>query len=331
MFLLRVALGTLILAAAGSGRAEAAPAGISRLDDLAVGHHECPGGGAALRVGIDRDHDGVFSSNEHVGGEYLCTQAPPRMLIGNAGHPSLLGHCPTGGIALPIGLDLDRDRQLERHELERVVYACNQPRAVPRPAGGPPFVVCGAANRGRAPGPAAIADSGELPPLAQAVVRRNLEPAGDRCPHGGAGVLTGLDLDRDGILDDREVEQTAYACRPVPALAPLRVRFAPAGSDCATLIFPCPRFTSLPEMRALGPSSRVPAEARTSPATGPSIDTSPPATSTWPATGPRITTLPPATLRLPPMLAVCEISTSPPARRALWPMAASTRTLPPAA
>ncbi|MFP2930429.1 hypothetical protein ACLESO_35570 [Pyxidicoccus sp. 3LG] len=58
------------------------------------------------------------------------------------------------------------------------------------------------------------------------------EPPGDHCAHGGTAVLTGLDLDDDGELDDGEVRSTDYTCAtPVPGML-VRTRPVPPGDRC---------------------------------------------------------------------------------------------------
>ncbi|MCY1019495.1 DUF7151 family protein [Pyxidicoccus sp. MSG2] len=58
-------------------------------------------------------------------------------------------------------------------------------------------------------------DLGELVPSHAARTRIAPEPPGAHCPHGGQAVLSGLDLDDDGVLDDGEVTTTEYACTTV--------------------------------------------------------------------------------------------------------------------
>ena len=55
------------------------------------------------------------------------------------------------------------------------------------------------------------------------------EPPGLHCPHGGQAVLSGLDLDDDGVLDDGEVTATEYAC----TTALVRSQPEAAGANCA--------------------------------------------------------------------------------------------------
>src|SRR5262249_18760576 len=50
-----------------------------------------------------------------------------------------------------------------------------------------------------------------------ALVRILAEPAGAHCLRGGSAVASGVDANRDGVLEDSEITTTAYVCNPVPA------------------------------------------------------------------------------------------------------------------
>ncbi|NMO14464.1 hypothetical protein HPC49_06390 [Pyxidicoccus fallax] len=58
------------------------------------------------------------------------------------------------------------------------------------------------------------------------------EPAGIRCPNGGDAVLSGLDLDDDGVLGDREVTDTLYLCDTAIAGVLMTTRQVPPGEQC---------------------------------------------------------------------------------------------------
>ncbi|CAM4237287.1 hypothetical protein G4177_03925 [Corallococcus sp. ZKHCc1 1396] len=66
-----------------------------------------------------------------------------------------------------------------------------------------------------------------------ATTRVHPEPAGEHCPLGGQAVLTGLDRDRDGELDDTEVTATHYVCDRAPPEVRTRTRAEPHGGNCA--------------------------------------------------------------------------------------------------
>lgn len=58
------------------------------------------------------------------------------------------------------------------------------------------------------------------------------EPMGAHCAQGGSAVLTGLDLDDDGVLADSEVTATEYVCTtPVPDVL-VRAQVVPPGERC---------------------------------------------------------------------------------------------------
>ncbi|WP_147446878.1 hypothetical protein [Corallococcus sp. CA047B] len=59
------------------------------------------------------------------------------------------------------------------------------------------------------------------------------EPVGEHCPFGGQAVLSGLDQDRDGVLDDEEVTATDYVCDDAPAQVRTRTRSEAHGVNCA--------------------------------------------------------------------------------------------------
>jgi hypothetical protein len=64
-----------------------------------------------------------------------------------------------------------------------------------------------------APAPTSDAAGPDLPtPL----LRSDPEPPGAHCPNGGTAVHVGLDLDRNGVLEDSEITSTTYVCEALP-------------------------------------------------------------------------------------------------------------------
>ena len=58
------------------------------------------------------------------------------------------------------------------------------------------------------------------------------EPLGPNCEHGGKAVLSGLDLDANGVLDDTEVTGTEYVCATLAPGVLVRTRPVPRGEVC---------------------------------------------------------------------------------------------------
>jgi hypothetical protein len=56
------------------------------------------------------------------------------------------------------------------------------------------------------------ADGAVGPPGVESLISVTNEPGGSNCAAGGARIDVGLDVDRDGALETREIEHTAYVC-----------------------------------------------------------------------------------------------------------------------
>lgn len=52
----------------------------------------------------------------------------------------------------------------------------------------------------------------------EVLVRRDPEPAGAHCEHGGTAIHAGTDTDGDGVLDDSEIERSEYVCETASTL-----------------------------------------------------------------------------------------------------------------
>ncbi|XXX78003.1 hypothetical protein WMF30_04420 [Sorangium sp. So ce134] len=150
----------------------------ARVEDEPPGAN-CPGGGRAIHEGRDDDGDGALDPGEIDTTEYVCAGQGelPDLLTTQAEEPP--GEpCPHGGTAVRSGLDLDGDGVLDAAEVSETTYVC---------AGAPT----------------------EAP---ERLVRIDEEPAGPGCLGGGAAVHSGVDDDRDGALDEEEIDDTEYVC-----------------------------------------------------------------------------------------------------------------------
>ena len=101
----------------------------------------------------------------------------PRALvdIGDAG-----AQCADGGVVVRSGVDRDGDGVLDSAEIEIEELLCDELVA--------------------------------MPPAASSLLRVDQEPRGANCPFGGRAVHAGVDDDGDGVLQDAEITDTAYAC-----------------------------------------------------------------------------------------------------------------------
>lgn len=88
-------------------------------------------------------------------------------------------NCSSGGIAVSVGPDENGDGVLADQEVTDTSYICNGE-----------------------PGQEGL----------QTLLRLDPEPEGPNCIRGGVAVSSGLDVNRNGVLDEGEVDSTAYVC-----------------------------------------------------------------------------------------------------------------------
>lgn len=180
-----------------------------RLDDEGAGDN-CLAGGVAIRSGADLDGDGTLTDSEITATEYIChgvdgTDATAT-LISLADEPAG-ANCIEGGQAILVGGDANADGLLQPEEVSGTSYVCH-----------------GATGVGGAPG-------------ALSLVRQEDEPPGVTCRFGGRAILSGLDLDGNGYLDDAEVSAVSPVCNGAPGAPGHSTLFdlitLPRGVDCA--------------------------------------------------------------------------------------------------
>ncbi|NTX34427.1 hypothetical protein HUA78_08260 [Myxococcus sp. CA033] len=64
------------------------------------------------------------------------------------------------------------------------------------------------------------------------LMRKEPEPAGEHCEHGGEAMLAGPDANDDGLLSDDEADSIQYSCDKAPPRVVQRTREEPAGPHC---------------------------------------------------------------------------------------------------
>lgn len=146
-------------------------------------HDEPPGahcaeGGRRVTFGRDVDGDGALSPGEVERTIYVCDERARTLLGISTIAPG--GVCPAGGYRLEVAADLDGDLTIDRPD--ELLSS---------------FEVCDGVDGTNG--------------LTSLVATRPL-PAGATCAAGGIELRYGLDDDRDGVLDDGEVDQVRALC-----------------------------------------------------------------------------------------------------------------------
>lgn len=143
----------------------------------APGEH-CTYGGIALMWGPDRNGDGELTVSEVTDIDYVCNGEPGRDALVSVRQMDRGTDCPTGGVEISTGTDIDGDRVLSPSEVTSKAYVCN-----------------GADGQ-------------------QSLVDVQEEPSGVHCAHGGVRIRSGIDTNDNGILDTTEALATQYVCNP---------------------------------------------------------------------------------------------------------------------
>ena len=171
-------------------------------DDAAVG--ACPAGGKVLRWGHDLDRDGKLSAGEVQGSTTVCHGKPGRdgLVSIVSTWPDPPGpQCAAGGSVFRSGLDRNGNGALNPDEGGDRRPPSATERTAPAAA---------KARRARRATPGA-------PGMNALFAHWTMNRPGQTVPAGGVRVRTGLDLNRDGTLDEEETTQSKYVCHGVSA------------------------------------------------------------------------------------------------------------------
>lgn len=166
----------------------------------------CPAGGSRIDSGQDANLNGTLEPAEIQVASYICHGSD-----GSDGADGLLAlastesvgpgeECPAGGYRVDTGIDLNGNGVLETAEIQHTSYACNG--------------LDGADGEDGQDGE--DGEDGEdgqdgLDGLS-ALIKTEIELPGAVCPAGGVRVLSGVDTNRNGLLDAGEEAQASYLC-----------------------------------------------------------------------------------------------------------------------
>jgi hypothetical protein len=179
-------IATFGLIACGETIEELPPAPL--VDTVDATNEQCPNGGTVIRSGVDSNEDGILQEDEVTSSEPVCNGGPgepgdpgedgSRSLVVQTEEPAG-DNCEFGGQRIDAGFDDDADGELDDAEIDATTYVC----------------------RG-APGDDAL----------QLLTVTSTDTDG-QCPESGGTVIrSGLDDNRDGVLDEGEVDLERTVC-----------------------------------------------------------------------------------------------------------------------
>lgn len=105
----------------------------------------------------------------------------------NVRDQTLSDECTNGGVDIEVGIDENADELLGPDEVDTVVTVCNGENG---------------------------SQGAEGPDSTTSLIKTRTESQGSNCPNGGIAIETGIDANKNGILDDQEVEpaSTTFVC-----------------------------------------------------------------------------------------------------------------------
>ncbi|MBL8341893.1 MAG: hypothetical protein JNL30_10530 [Rubrivivax sp.] len=188
----------------------------------------CIWGGTRIESGIDANGNGALDTAEVTGVQYACNGTPGAAggagaqgangAAGAAGVNSLVridaepagANCPLGGARVRAGLDANTSAVLDDGEVTSTRYACTGTDG----ANGSHGTNGSNGSNGTNGSNGANGTDG-----LDALIAIANEPVGVTCAHGGKIVTSGLDTNRNSVLDGGEVASTTTLCQPSPGAA----------------------------------------------------------------------------------------------------------------
>ena len=95
----------------------------------------CAEGGTMLLGGLDANDDGVLETNEVQSTQYVCNSTSLQPILTALSPDLTKTHCPSGGVQVQVGQDLNGNGTLDPGEVTSVGYLCNGADGAQGPAG----------------------------------------------------------------------------------------------------------------------------------------------------------------------------------------------------
>lgn len=191
--------------------------------DLLPGDANCPEGGVAIFIGEDIDDNGHLEESEIQSSTYVCRGKDGKASKLVVSEEPAGENCPSGGSKIEHSFDANGNDTFEDSEIS-VYYICNGEQGLQGEQGRQGVAgtdgLDGSAgekgergDKGEQGDPGVAGEPGAAGPDGfDSLVSIVDEAAGNNCKNGGKKFMSGLDKDRNGILDKSEVKNSYYIC-----------------------------------------------------------------------------------------------------------------------
>ncbi|MEO0601988.1 MAG: putative Ig domain-containing protein, partial [Myxococcota bacterium] len=238
---LSIALAMLATSVVGCGE----PVFQSLVDFRDATEDQCEFGGQLVVTGFDSNENGALDDDEIDASQAVCNGDPG--VDGEQGIPgtnALLlttdeapgDNCADGGVRIDVGLDDNGNGELEVEEITATSFVCDGAQGIPGlnsiVSTLPDAPSCG--DVGGITVQTGVDDNGDgiLDPSevdsteticngedgVNSLLEIVAEPPGANCLAGGQQLTSGLDQDRNGVLEGAEIDDTVFVCDPVANL-----------------------------------------------------------------------------------------------------------------
>ena len=152
--------------------------GINSLINISdeINGSNCSNGGLRIEAGLDTNSNGILENNEILSTKYVCNGVNGSNSLTTVITEPKGENCENGGIKVNSGIDSNNNGVLEESEIKSSTFVCN-----------------------------GIDGNTSL-------TRITNENSGSNCENGGLKIEYGVDTNRNGELNDSEVQYTTYTC-----------------------------------------------------------------------------------------------------------------------
>ena len=169
---------------------------LTKVTNESVGSN-CQFGGLKIDSGIDSNRNGILDTSEIASSVYVCNGIDGNNSLNTVTNEVVGSNCQFGGLKIDSGIDSNRNGILDTSEIASSAYVCN-----------------------------GIDGNNSLNTVTNEVV-------GSNCQFGGLKIDSGIDSNRNGILDDTEIGSTTYVCNGIDGFTTIvNITDEIIGSNC---------------------------------------------------------------------------------------------------